>query len=509
VNAAFSAVLGYPPSDLVEKVFFDFLHFDDREKARAVLSAAAEGLAGDLPPVNRFIRAASTPPSSANIGQTLKELARTTEPRSGETLRVPASLEGLAGPVRASGEPWELVARFRRKSGEYCWIEWHGQAHAGSWVVTGRDTSRRNLLEQAPGDLDASLPLQEERNQFEAYLESASEGVVSIDAQGRMLLVNCRMEAMFGYGRGELLGQPVDLLLPGRFAEAHARYRAGFFGAPHRRPMGQGVSFPGRRKNGSEFPVEVGLNWIRREGQIVALAVVTDAALRDAQEAERQQVLDTLRDLGRRLEEAREMERKRIAQEIHDGLGQELVALKMRLALLGSVLGAESHAAAWQVSQMTALVESLLRTIQRITTSLRPDVLDRLGLAPAVEWLVAEFERNEGIACTRSIQEVTVDTQSATTVFRVVQEFLTNVLRHAGATHIWLTLADTDGNIELEIRDDGNGIHPADLHTPAGTGLAGARERVQSTGGKMEIFGQPGEGTIIRLSLPREGSRNS
>ena len=323
-----------------------------------------------------------------------------------------------------------------------------------------------------------------------------------------MLLVNSRIEAMFGYSRGELLGRSVDMLLPERFAGAHAQHRAGFFDAPGRRPMGQGVTFPGRRKDGVEFPVEVGLNWVRREDQMVAVAVVTDVTLRHARETERQQVLDALRDLGRSLEEARELERKRIAHEIHDGLGQELVALKMRMALLGSVLAAESHTAARQVSQMTDQVESMVRTIQRVATNLRPDVLDRLGLAPAVEWLVSEFERNEGIPCTRSIEEISVDAQSATTIFRVVQEFLTNVLRHAGATQIWLTLAEKGGNVEVEIRDDGNGIHPGDLHKPATTGLARARERVRSTGGKMEILGQPGEGTMIRLSLPRTGGSN-
>lgn len=209
-----------------------------------------------------------------------------------------------------------------------------------------------------------------------------------------------------------------------------------------------------------------------------------------------------LRELSAHRESVRECERKHIARELHDELGQSLTALRMQAALLRVRFGAEIPGLNDQVRAMTELVDRTIGVVRNVATSLRPTVLD-MGIASALEWLVDEFRRHSGLDCslTLALGEAQLGEPQAIAVFRIVQESLTNVARHADASETAVTLRRDGAVCELEVEDDGRGFDPARMRAHS-FGLLGVRERVLSLGGQLTIASQPGGRTRIVVRLP-------
>ena len=225
-------------------------------------------------------------------------------------------------------------------------------------------------------------------------------------------------------------------------------------------------------------------------------------ALQQALEHSREE----LRQLTAGLLLAREEERTAIAREIHDVLGQTLTALKMDVMWIGARSPADAPAAIRQkVTAMAGLIDDMIVTVRRIATSLRPGVLDDLGLAAAVEWQAQELEQRTDIHCTfrSSVDESALDPPASTALFRILQEALTNVARHSRARRVAVTLEHAGTDIVLEVRDEGVGITAADAASVRSIGLAGMRERAQLVGGGFSISGAAGAGTTVRAQVPR------
>ncbi len=238
-------------------------------------------------------------------------------------------------------------------------------------------------------------------------------------------------------------------------------------------------------------------------GAIGVAADVTEmrnqqAALR-ASEAE-------LRDLALHLQSVREEERTRISREVHDVLGQALTALRMELAWIERGLPADSPLHS-RTAAMKQLIDATIQTVRRIASDLRPGVLDDLGLAAALEWQAQQFEARTGITCafTDRTQPLELDRDRSTAIFRIFQEILTNIARHAAATRVDIVLAATDGVLVLEVCDDGRGIRQADLENRKSLGLLGMRERVVPWRGYVHLDGTPGEGTKVTVAVPMNG----
>ncbi len=208
-----------------------------------------------------------------------------------------------------------------------------------------------------------------------------------------------------------------------------------------------------------------------------------------------------LRDLAAHGEAAMEQERKRIAREIHDEQGSLLTALKMDLTLLRRELGDAPPAIGQRLDTMQHLVEEAVRVMRQVASQLRPAVLN-LGILPALEWLTEEFRQRTGIAChLLAGDDIPLDDSRATTLFRIVQESLTNVTRHAEASQVDIAL-DLDGNcIHLKIADNGKGfeLHQVSSHS---FGLLGMGERLEALGGKLRIDSAPGRGTRLHITIP-------
>ncbi|RDJ99094.1 AAA family ATPase [Paraburkholderia lacunae] len=259
------------------------------------------------------------------------------------------------------------------------------------------------------------------------------------------------------------------------------------------------------RKDGSRVPVMVGRAAFETGGK-EGVAFVVDLTERKEAEHRLRESYEMLRELTSRRETAREEERKHIAREMHDELGQHLTALRMRASALRMQFGHERPELLEQTQALIALVDETMQVVRGVIASLRPAALDT-GIAAALEWLAAEFNRNGRTMCRLRLpdENIVVSEDRAVVLFRLVQEALTNVARHAAARQVIITLERTPDACLLEVRDDGQGFDALATRKKS-FGLAGMEERVLMLGGKIDIVSSPGTGTAIKVSLPEAWS---
>lgn len=239
--------------------------------------------------------------------------------------------------------------------------------------------------------------------------------------------------------------------------------------------------------------------WIESLANYVAVLTERKRAEEELHESREQ-----LRELSRQTQLAIEEDRKRIAREIHDQLGQELSLFQLELGLIEDQLSSGQKDLRNKLKSMSNLVDSSIMTVQRISSDLRPTLLDNLGLGAAVEWAAKEFQKRTRIRCLASIEppELKLDQDRSTALFRILQEALTNVLRHAKATRVSVRLTKKDDAVVLTIRDDGTGIALRRINDAKSVGLTGMRERVRPWGGKIFITGEPDKGTELTINVP-------
>ncbi len=225
--------------------------------------------------------------------------------------------------------------------------------------------------------------------------------------------------------------------------------------------------------------------------------------------AEHQRTNEQLRLLAAHLQSAREEERIRIARELHDELGTLMTAIKMDLAFLNKQITGSSPPKSpetlhEEIRATTELVDGAIRTVHQIVVELRPAVLDHLGLRAALEWQVQDFQTRTSIECQfrSDLDSAHLDPERSTAIFRILQETLTNVARHAHATHVDASLKEQDGHLILEVRDNGLGISEEQITNTNRFGLLGMRERAQIFGGDVVIHGAPGQGTTVTVRIP-------
>jgi signal transduction histidine kinase len=252
-------------------------------------------------------------------------------------------------------------------------------------------------------------------------------------------------------------------------------------------------------ENGASF-FEARLVPLSTEQIVVIVRNVTD--LKQAEQLRTSH--EQLRNLSMHLERARENERALIAREIHDELGQRLTALRFDLGWVGKRLAPEESIVSGRVQSMSQLVDGTIRTVRRIAMELRPRLLDDLGLVAAMEWQVTEFEERTGIVCVLHMArgEVAVEQMRATAIFRILQEALTNIIRHAEATRVDVTFAKEKGMLILKVVDNGRGIAQDQVSGTSSFGIMGMNERAREWNGTVAVTGRPGKGTTITVDIP-------
>ncbi len=245
---------------------------------------------------------------------------------------------------------------------------------------------------------------------------------------------------------------------------------------------------------------------------LMALAPVASIAIQNALAYQQRLSAETilsdlyeqLRALAANLEAVREEERTQIARELHDQLGQALTAMKFDLAWLTDRLVEKDAALAQKTRTITAQMDAMIKTVRRIATELRPGMLDDLGLAASIEWQARDFEKRTGIVCAVHIttDDLAMSRTQSVALFRIFQEALTNVARHAQAQLVEVNLSTTPSALTLQVHDDGRGIRTQEISGLHSLGLLGMRERAQRLGGTFDIYSMPGDGTIVTVSFP-------
>ena len=344
--------------------------------------------------------------------------------------------------------------------------------------------------------------LRESEQRFRTLIQRAPIAI-SITRSDLTLYVNQQYLEMYGFQSvDEVIGHSIgEQWSPACRAMVVERARQRSLGLP----VPARYEAVGQRKDGSLFPVEVAIAKVDLSDGEASVGFLTDITERQQAQEDRQRSFEQLRALAARLQSVREEERKRLAREIHDQLGQALTAIKLDISLLVRALPAENGSLSRMPSPLLQLVDETIERVRRISTELRPGMLDDLGLAATVEWAAEEFGARTGTRCLLDLlpEQCAIDSETATAVFRIFQETLTNVARHANASEVKVRLADEDGDLMLEVHDNGRGIGADELSSGKSLGILGMRERALLLGGTLSITGGPGKGTTVRVRIPR------
>ena len=332
-----------------------------------------------------------------------------------------------------------------------------------------------------------------------ALFDTASQAIFGIDRQGTISLANRRVEELFGYLPGELIGQAHDILLPEALREKHGQLRERFFQNPARRPMGEGLALQGRRKDGSTIPVEVSLSFVDTVDGTIAVSFVTDITLRVQQQEALRKSEQELRRLSEALLTAEDDMARRIASELHDDITQRLALVSMEIGKTAATSTAPEVVAHLRTYQDQILAIS--NGIRRISHEMHPAILDDLGLGAALESLCSAMEKAAGLSFDLKVGALPpVSRTAGYTLYRVCQESLLNVTKHAKATHVWVTLSFADNQLQLEVADDGKGYDIERQKT--GLGTVTMKERLRLAGGTLKIRSGPEAGTTVTASVP-------
>jgi PAS domain S-box-containing protein len=331
---------------------------------------------------------------------------------------------------------------------------------------------------------------------YRVFVERMNEGAAVLSSDHTVLHCNGRFARFRGGGLESVIGSFMrDLVWP----EDHPKLDALLRRAAQRNCRGE-IRLQSRK--GVPLPVHLSLNPLRMDSTRAVCLIASDLSeMKRAEQALRASG-EQFRNLAAHLQSVREEERARISREVHDELGQSLTAVKMDLAWLAGRLARGNVQMLQRIRSTVQLADSIIQAIRRISTELRPAVLD-LGLAAAVEWQVQEFQARSGVPCkVRLLIREVVTSSASTAMFRIFQETLTNVARHAKATRVEVVLQKQPDRLVLLIHDNGRGFDQADPSLSNSLSLLGMRERAAILGGQVNISSAAGKGTTVTAWIP-------
>ena len=331
---------------------------------------------------------------------------------------------------------------------------------------------------------------------YRVFVERMNEGAAVLSRDHTILHCNGRLARFLGREIQSVIGSSLpDLVWPDDLPKLETLLRR----AAQRNCRGE-IRLQSRK--GAALPVHLSLNPLRLDSRRAVCLIASDLSETKRAEQALRASSEQFRNLAAHLLSVREEERARISREVHDELGQSLTAVKMDLAWLAGRLPRGNAEMLKRIRSTVQLADSIIQSIRRISTELRPPVLD-LGLAAAVEWQVQEFQARSGVPCkVRLLIREVVTSNASTAMFRIFQETLTNVARHANATRVEVVLQKQPDRLALLIHDNGRGFDQADPSLSNSLGLLGMRERAAILGGQVKISSAAGKGTTVTAWIP-------
>jgi len=357
--------------------------------------------------------------------------------------------------------------------------------------------------------MQAAESLRESEARYRTVVETTMDAIVSIDEDGHIQFANSATAQIFGYAPVELIGHPLTMLMPKRLRQAHEAGIERYKQLGQRRLDWRAFEFTGLRKNGEEFPVEVSLGEVVKEGRRQFIGFLRDITERKRAAQNLADSEQSLRELSLHLLRMQDEERRRIGRELHDSLGQSLTALKMRLDGLAAS-GEYSPTVVAELGECSRLANESMKEVRTISYLMYPPMLEEIGLKSAIPWYLEGFSQRSGIQTTfevsRDFNRLPLDAELA--MFRVLQESLTNVHRHSGSSDAAVRLFVREGMAVLEISDTGKGLPAGSIEHGAqdrkgslSVGLRGMGERIQQLGGTLELSSNQ-SGTTLTACIP-------
>ena len=358
----------------------------------------------------------------------------------------------------------------------------------------------------------SEMMIQRSQERLRGILDSAMDAIITVDDHQRIVLFNAAAEKMFGCPQDRAVGGSLSWFIPDRFRMSHAQHVSEFgaTGVSSRRMAGSRV-VTGLRSNGQEFPIDAAISQLTEGDAKFYTVILRDVSERMRSLEDLAHSQEELRELASASSSAREQEQSRIARELHDELAQAMSALKMDIKIIRTGAAPGDVNLDRRLDRMETQIDGTIAAMRRIAADLRPLALDDLGLIPAIEALTQEFQRRTSIDCELAVgnPDLALPPQHATALFRIVQESLTNVAKHAQASRVEIVISEESDLLSLMVRDNGIGFSTASPRKRQSFGLLGVRERAYMLGGETRIVSAPGKGTEVEIRIKRAFDSNA
>ena len=367
---------------------------------------------------------------------------------------------------------------------------------------------------RAEANLEVADSAREALSKAAAIVESSDDAIIGKTLDGIITSWNKGAAGIYGYSAEEVIGRPISILIPPDHADDLPEIL-------NKVKRGELIAhYETLRISKDETPIYVSLSVspIKDAGGTIvgAAAIARDITARKQAEAQLRVTTEQLRALSARIQSAKEEEGSRIGREVHDELGSALTILRWDLesfdkAILETGDQSQLQVLRERIETMLRVIQTTIETVRRISSELRPSVLHDLGLWPAIEWQAQQFQDRTGLICQCNCAVTNLDLsgEQSTAVFRIFQEALTNILRHAQATMVNIHMNEDDGELILTISDNGRGITEDERSRSQSLGLLGMQERAHLTGGNIDITGVDGKGTVVTVRISVSGQKES
>ncbi len=459
-NPAFRQMLGYSEQEFSRMSFTEFTHPDDRDFGWRLYNELVAGKHDKYGIEIRYLKKGGGVVWGLSIVSLVKDM-------QGRPMYTIGMVEDITERKRAEEALRQSEQRYK---------DFISHSTEGVWRV----------------DLDQPIPID----------LPAEEILERILEYGYLAECNLAHARHFGYSTvEEIVGKRLCDLIPPSDQERMESFRL----SARRGWQTGAVEFLGRDRSGNfKYFLRTEIPIVENGMLVNVWGITRDTSEIKRVEEERQHSVEQLRALAARLQSIREEERKKVSREIHDQLGQALTAIKIDLSSLVRELPAGDDQPTNRASSILKLVDESIQAVRRIATELRPGILDDLGLVAAIEWAGEDFQARTGTTCRLDLpqEDIAVDPERAAAIFRIFQETLTNVVRHADASEVKVQLTKDDGNLTLEVHDNGKGIREDKFLASGSLGILGMRERAMLLGGVLTISGPPGKGTTVWVRIP-------